>query len=49
MKCDLCEGEPACADACPTDAITFVDSNWTGLEKMRSWAEKTDAALQAGA
>ena len=43
IKCDLCEGEPECAKACPTDAITYVDANWTGLDKMRAWAEKTDA------
>ena len=49
IKCDLCEGEPECAKACPTDAITFVDANWTGLEKMRSWAAKTDATVQAEA
>jgi Fe-S-cluster-containing hydrogenase component 2 len=40
QKCDLCGGEPACAEACPTGAITFVDSNWTGLNKMAAWAEK---------
>jgi len=49
IKCDLCEGEPACASACPTDAITFVDANWTGLDKMRAWAEKTDSGAQAQA
>ena len=47
IKCDLCEGEPACVTACPTAAITYVDANWTGLEKMRAWAEKTDAGAQA--
>lgn len=49
MKCDLCGGDPECAKACPTEAIVFVDANWTGLEKMRSWAEKTDAGQHAGA
>lgn len=24
IKCDLCGGDPACATACPTDAITYV-------------------------
>ena len=42
QKCDLCAGEPACAKACPTGAITYVDADWTGLGKMRQWAEKTD-------
>jgi len=49
IKCDLCEGEPACVTACPTAAITYVDANWTGLDKMRNWAEKTDAGTQASA
>ena len=48
IKCDLCGGDPACARACPTDAITYVDANWTGIERMRAWAAKTDAELQAG-
>ncbi len=47
IKCDLCEGEPACAIACPTDAITYIDAGLTGLEKMRAWAAKTDAGVQA--
>ena len=42
QKCDLCEGDPACARACPTGAITYVDADWTGLGRMREWAEKTD-------
>jgi Fe-S-cluster-containing hydrogenase component 2 len=42
QKCDLCAGEPACAKACPTGAITYVDADWTGLGRMRQWAEKTD-------
>ena len=49
IKCDLCEGEPACSSACPTAAITYVDANWTGLDKMRAWAEKTDAGAHASA
>ena len=45
-KCDLCGGDPACAKACPTDAITYVDANWTGLDKMRKWAARAnDASL----
>ena len=38
VKCDLCGGEPQCAKACPTSAITYVDADWTGLEKMRASA-----------
>ena len=39
-KCDLCGGDPACADACPTGAITYVDADWTGLDRMRLWADR---------
>ena len=48
-KCDLCGGDPKCATACPTDAITFVDASMTGLDKMRSWAARTDTATSAEA
>jgi Fe-S-cluster-containing hydrogenase component 2 len=48
IKCDLCEGEPECAKACPTDAITYIDANWTGLDRMRAWAQRTDAGARAG-
>jgi len=47
IKCDLCEGEPECAKACPTDAITYIDANWTGLDRMRAWAQRTDAGATA--
>lgn len=47
VKCDLCEGEPECAKACPTEAITYVDADWTGLDKMRASAGVVDAAAQA--
>ena len=26
-KCDLCSGDPACAIACPTDCISFKETN----------------------
>ncbi|MEQ8664083.1 MAG: 4Fe-4S dicluster domain-containing protein [Rhodospirillales bacterium] len=47
IKCDLCGGDPACAKACPTEAITFIDANWTGLDRMKQWAAKTDSGAQA--
>jgi carbon-monoxide dehydrogenase iron sulfur subunit len=46
-KCDLCQGNPACASACPTGAITFVDANWTGLDRMRAWAARTSETAAA--
>lgn len=44
VKCDLCGGDPECVKACPTDAITYVDADWTGLDRMRQWAERTTVA-----
>lgn len=48
-KCDLCGGDPACVRACPTDAITFINANTTGFDRMREWAGKTDAGSQKSA
>jgi len=47
QKCDLCGDKPACVDACPTAAITYVDADWTGLERMRHWATRLDAQPNA--
>ena len=49
IKCDLCGGDPACASACTTAAITYIDADTTGLDRMRAWAAKTDNAAQASA
>ena len=45
-KCDLCGGEPACAEACPTDAIVYIDADTTGHDRMRQWAERTDSGAR---
>lgn len=47
MKCDLCGGDPACAKACPTDAITWIDADWTGLDKMRASASQSLSGASA--
>ncbi len=39
-KCNLCGGDPECAKACPTQAITYVDADHTGLERMRAHASQ---------
>ncbi|MEJ2479794.1 MAG: 4Fe-4S dicluster domain-containing protein [Acidihalobacter sp.] len=41
IKCDLCGGEPECAKACPTEAIVYVDADWTGMERMRAYAGRS--------
>jgi carbon-monoxide dehydrogenase iron sulfur subunit len=45
QKCDLCGGSPKCAEACPTAAITYVDADWSGLERMRMWAGRANSAV----
>jgi Fe-S-cluster-containing hydrogenase component 2 len=47
QKCDLCGGDPKCVTACPTAAITYVDADWTGLDRMRAWAAKANTAAVA--
>lgn len=47
MKCDLCGGDPACAKACPTEAITWIDADWTGLDKMRASASQSLSGASA--
>ncbi len=37
-KCDLCQGDPECVKACPTEALTYVDADHTGLVRMRAHA-----------
>jgi len=44
MKCDLCSGDPWCAKACPTGAITYVDMDHTGMDRMRAWAQRSEAS-----
>lgn len=46
-KCDLCAGEPACATACPTDAIT-VRGGEAGerVEWVVAFGEQVDAGYR---
>lgn len=38
-KCNLCGGQPACATACPTEAITWKDRNGDG-SWFGPWGDK---------
>jgi carbon-monoxide dehydrogenase iron sulfur subunit len=40
-KCNLCGGDPACATACPTAAIEFVELDKAG-DWFASWGEKVN-------
>ncbi len=46
IRCDLCEGEPKCAENCPYEAIVYVDEDRQGLHKKRRGAERFLASLE---
>jgi Fe-S-cluster-containing hydrogenase component 2 len=44
FKCNLCDGDPACAKSCPTGAIEWAEAppgEWVG-----SWADAVNASYQ---
>ena len=40
MKCDLCDGEPACVSFCDPQALEYVDVSMAALKKKRSAGER---------
>jgi len=40
VKCDLCGGEPKCAEFCPSGAITYVEATSVNLGKKKKLAGK---------
>ena len=44
--CDLCGGEPVCAQVCPTQAIQYVKVDRVGLVKKRQGLEKVAEAMK---
>jgi carbon-monoxide dehydrogenase iron sulfur subunit len=46
IRCDLCQGEPKCAEVCPYGAIVYVEEDRQGLHKKRSGAERFLASLE---
>jgi len=46
FKCDLCGGNPECAQRCPREAIKFMPSTKVATMKMRSSATKISEILQ---
>ena len=39
IKCDFCDGDPACVKACSTDALLFVDATEADAQKRSEIAE----------
>ncbi len=46
VKCDTCGGDPACARACPTQAIAFVDDSISTRARKKSVAAKFKTAFE---
>ena len=44
-KCDLCNGEPACVQWCPTDAIRYIDAAKADIPKRRIMMEKMSKSI----
>jgi anaerobic carbon-monoxide dehydrogenase iron sulfur subunit len=46
IKCDTCEGAPACVSMCPTHALEFVDDNISTRSRKKAFAKKFKDAFQ---
>lgn len=46
FKCDLCDGEPVCAQVCPTQAIQYLKADRVGLGRKRQGLEKLAEAMK---
>ncbi|MBN1615609.1 MAG: 4Fe-4S dicluster domain-containing protein [Deltaproteobacteria bacterium] len=40
LRCDLCQGDPACVKCCPTGALRYVDSDQSQIDRKRAAARK---------
>jgi carbon-monoxide dehydrogenase iron sulfur subunit len=46
IRCDLCGGDPICAQFCPSGAIVFQEATTGTMAKKRAYAAKFKDALQ---
>jgi Fe-S-cluster-containing hydrogenase component 2 len=46
IKCDTCSGDPACAAACPTQAIVYIDEEISTRSRKKAFAQKFKDAFQ---
>jgi Fe-S-cluster-containing hydrogenase component 2 len=46
IKCDFCDGDPACARFCSTQAIKFMDASKANMEKKRTVAERLPETMR---
>lgn len=46
LKCDLCDGDPACVKLCPSGAITYQDASTAAVAKRKAYATKFRDAIE---
>ncbi|HYH38536.1 MAG TPA: 4Fe-4S dicluster domain-containing protein [Azospirillum sp.] len=45
LKCDTCDGDPACAEICPTHALEWVEDTLSAQARKRAFASKLKNAF----
>ena len=46
VKCDLCDGDPACVKFCSTEALQFVDASTVNIVKKREAAGRVEELIK---
>jgi Fe-S-cluster-containing hydrogenase component 2 len=46
LKCDLCNGDPACVQFCPSQALEFVEDSISTRSRKKVFASKFKAAFE---
>ncbi|MGR6836367.1 4Fe-4S dicluster domain-containing protein [Syntrophomonas erecta] len=48
LKCDLCNGDPACVKLCPSGAISYRESNTANLSRRKVVASRMKQVYEEG-
>ncbi len=46
VKCDVCQGDPACVKMCPSDALEYVEDTLSTRSRQKDFAAKLKEAIQ---